>query len=90
MKSIWGIGKAFALLFWAAVVTNLVVPFAHPIDLLLSLAGGLVLGMHLIELAVFRAQLRQLQSPGRQRLQVLLFGVFHLLAVQSRKEQAHA
>lgn len=92
MKVFLGLGKAGAVLFWLVVLANLLDPFAQPFDLLLRLGGGLILLTHVLELLLFGARLKGRPRPWRDRLQVLLFGVFHLLALpQPRaKEAGHA
>lgn len=77
MKALLGLGKVIALLFWLAVLANLIQPFAHPFGTLLNAAGALVLLIHIIETLVLRGRLRGRPRPGMDRLQILLFGVFH-------------
>lgn len=85
-------GKLVTLLFWALVVINLFVPFAHPFGLLLQVAGALVLLVHVLELGLFRSRFQQRPKPWLDRLQVMLFGVFHLygLAPVAVVEVEHA
>lgn len=91
MKAIAGLGKTIALLFWAAVLANLLHPFAQPFATLLLAAGGLILLIHIIELLVLGGRLQGRAHPWRDRAQVLLFGVFHLLSLpQAAQEDGHA
>lgn len=92
MRLIMGMGKVVALLFWLAVIANLVSPFAKPFDLLLSAAGGLLILIHLFEILLFNSLLRGRANPWLDRLQLLLFGVFHLLGIPRHraKEAGHA
>ena len=76
MKVFWGLGRLLTLLFWLVVLVNLVVPFVHP--------------LHLLELLVFRASFRGRPAPGRDRLRVLLFGIFHLQTLPTAPEASHA
>jgi putative membrane protein len=72
------VGKLSALLFWALVLVNLFAGFAKPFGLLLQITGALVLVVHALELLLFKTRLRQCPKPWLDRLQVMLFGVFHL------------
>ncbi|WP_152221289.1 DUF1145 domain-containing protein [Pseudomonas sp. SCB32] len=77
MKALLGLGKLIALLFWLAVLANLILPFAHPFSTLLTTAGVLILLIHIIEILALRNRLLGRPRPGMDRLQILLFGVFH-------------
>lgn len=90
MRVIGFVGKALALLFWGAVVANLLAPFAKPFDMLMSFCGGLVFLIHGLELLLFRETLRQRSHPAAQRFQVLLFGIFHLLTLRAERGTDHA
>lgn len=81
MKALVGLGKLIALLFWLAVLANLLNPFAHPFGALLTLAGGLILLIHIVELLALGKRLRGRPHPWMDRLQVLLFGVFHFISL---------
>lgn len=81
MRVFLRLGKLLALLFWALVLVNLLASFAQPFGLLLHLAGALVLLMHGLELLLFKARLAQRPRPWLERLQVLLFGAFHLFGL---------
>lgn len=81
MKALLGLGKLIALLFWLAVLVNLLQPFAHPFGTLLNAAGALILLIHIIEVLALGKRLRGRPHPGVDRLQILLFGVFHFAAI---------
>ncbi len=81
MRLFMGLGKVIALLFWLVVITNLVSPFARPFEMLLNGAGFLLILVHLFEIVLFNSLLRQRARPWLDRLQLLLFGVFHLLSI---------
>jgi putative membrane protein len=87
MKGFWGLGKFLTLLFWLVVVVNLLNPLIHPFHLLVKLAGNLLLLTHLLELVLFNGNLKGRAHRWRDRLQILLFGVFHL---QTIPEANHA
>ncbi|WP_435634287.1 DUF1145 domain-containing protein [Pseudomonas solani] len=91
MKLFLGVGKLVALMFWLAVLANLIEPFARPFAPLLNAVAALVLGLHLLELVVCNSQLRARPRPWNDRLQLLLFGVFHLLGLpRSQGGREHA
>lgn len=78
MKVFLQVGKTAVAVFWLLVLANLVSPLNKPVDLLLNLLGALVLLAHVVELALFGNRLRGLSSVNLHRMQVLLFGIFHL------------
>ena len=92
MKVFWGLGKVLTLLFWLVVLINLAKPLVNPFHLLVNLAGSLLLLTHLLELLLFNGSLKGRPHPWRDRLQILLVGIFHLstLPVASSEEARHA
>ncbi|NBF06353.1 DUF1145 domain-containing protein [Pseudomonas sp. Fl5BN2] len=78
MKVLWGLGKFLILVFWLVVLINLARPLVNPLHLLVNLAGCLLLVTHLLELVLFNGSLRGRVHPWRDRLQILLVGIFHL------------
>lgn len=90
MKVFWGLGRLLTLLFWLVVLVNLVVPFVHPLHLLVNFAGAFLLVLHVLELLLFRASFRGRAASGRDRLRVLLFGIFHLQTLPTAPEASHA
>ena len=78
---LWGLGKFLTLLFWLVVVVNLLNPLIKPFHLLVNLAGSLLLLTHLLELVLFNGSLKGRVHPWRDRLQILLVGIFHLQTV---------
>lgn len=84
MRVVSGAGKALMMVFWAIVGLNLTTPFAHPFASLIGLAAVLVLVLHSLELLLFRGRLSALPRPRMARLQVLIFGVFHLLTLPAK------
>ena len=73
MKVFWGLGRLLTLLFWLVVLVNLIMPFVHPLHLLVNFAGAFLLVLHVLELLWFRASFRGRPAPGRDRLRVLMF-----------------
>ncbi|SHK99408.1 DUF1145 domain-containing protein [Phytopseudomonas punonensis] len=78
MKTIAGLGKLLATLFWCVVLANPITPYAQPFGQLLALAGVLLFGLHLVELALFSSVLRAQPRMGAERAKVLAFGMFHI------------
>lgn len=83
MKLLTTLGRLLAVLFWLALLANLVSPLAKPFALLLDLVGAAVLGLHVLQLALCHGRLKASAQPTRDRLLLLLFGVFHLPALPS-------
>ncbi|MDH1264657.1 MULTISPECIES: DUF1145 domain-containing protein [unclassified Pseudomonas] len=81
MKLFLNIGKAAGVLFWGVVLANLAGPFAQPFDLLLNLAGGGLLALHVLELMLFKARWQAQPAAALHAVQILLFGIFHLLCL---------
>lgn len=92
MRVFLRLGKLLALLFWALVLVSFFASFAKPFAELLHLAGALVLLIHALELVLFNARLAQRPRLGLERLQVMLFGIFHLFGLPSvtMSEAEHA
>ncbi len=78
MKVFLQVGKTAVAVFWLLVLVNLISPLNKPVDLLLDVLGGLVLLAHVVELGLFGNRLRGLPNLNVHRVQVLLFGIFHL------------
>jgi putative membrane protein len=81
MKLFWGLGKLLTLLFWLVVLVNLIMPFVNPLHVLVSLAGALLAGLHLLEAMFCFRSLRGRAHPWRDRLKIVFFGVFHLQTI---------
>ncbi|MEZ1318575.1 DUF1145 domain-containing protein [Pseudomonas fluorescens] len=92
MKVVWGLGKLLTLLFWAVVLVNLMTPFVYPLHLLVTLAGGALAVLHLLEALFCFRSLRGRAHPWRDRLKIVLFGVFHLqtLPAPAESKASHA
>ncbi|WP_235576642.1 DUF1145 domain-containing protein [Pseudomonas taeanensis] len=81
MTTFLGLGKVLAALFWGALLANLFDSFAQPFSLLLHVLGGLILLMHGVELLLFKDCLSGCPRPWRERAQVMLFGIFHVMGM---------
>ena len=87
MKVLWGLGKVLTLMFWVVVVINVFNPLINPFDVLVNLAGNLLLLTHLLELLLFNGSIKDRPNPWRDRLHILLVGIFHLQTLRSTSEQ---
>ncbi len=92
MKVLWGLGKCAGLVFWLVAVVNLLQPFTDPIHLAVNLVASVLLLVHLLEVLVFNRTLKTRAHPWLDRLQVLLFGIFHIKSMASAdtSEARHA
>jgi putative membrane protein len=91
MKLFWGLGKVVTLGLWLVVAVNQLTVLPGPFDVLIDLAGSLALVTHLLEIALFNGSLRGRAHPWFDRLQILIFGIFHLQSFyRSSAETAHA
>jgi putative membrane protein len=81
MKVFWWLGKLLTLLFWLVVLANLLAPFVHPLHFLLNVAGGLLAGLHLLEVMFCNRSLKGRAHPWLDRLKIVFFGVFHLQTI---------
>lgn len=81
MKVIWGLGKLLTLLFWLVVLVNQLMPFVHPLHLLVALSGGVLAILHLLEALFCNRSLKGRAQPWRDRLKIVIFGVFHLQTI---------
>jgi putative membrane protein len=89
MKLFWGLGKVLMLGFWAVVLANQVVVLPIPFEMLIKLAGSLLLLTHVMELFLFNGSLRGRSHPWVDRLQILIFGIFHLQSFDRRQAEVH-
>ena len=92
MKVFWGLGKVLTLMFWGVVLINLFEPLINPFDVLINLVASLLLLTHVLELLLFKGSLRGRPHPWRDRLLILLVGIFHehTLGPSSERDSRHA
>ncbi|MGH8418792.1 MAG: DUF1145 domain-containing protein [Pseudomonas sp.] len=89
MKVVWGLGKVLTLGFWAVVLVNQTAVLPIPFDMLIKLAGSLLLLTHVMELVLFSGSLRGRSHPWFDRVQILIFGIFHLQSFGRRQAEVH-
>ncbi|MDB6141046.1 MAG: hypothetical protein JWP80_90 [Pseudomonas sp.] len=91
MKLFWSMGKLLTLGLWLVVAVNMVIVLPSPFNTLIDLAGSLVLLTHLLEIVLFNGSLRGRAHPWFDRVQILIFGIFHLQSFYGLSaEAAHA
>lgn len=91
MKVFWGLGKLLTAAFWLVVLINLAVVLPSPFALLIKLAGSILAVLHVAEVLLFNGSLRGRLHPWRDRLHILLFGIFHIQSLpKNTPEAAHA
>jgi putative membrane protein len=92
MKVFCGLGRLLTLLFCCVVLANQLVPFVHPLQLLVNLAAALLLAIHVLEVLLCNRRLKGRAHPWRDRGRVLLFGIFHLYTIPApaAPEASHA
>lgn len=92
MKVLWGLGKVLTLMFWAVALVNQLTPMIHPFDLLISLVAELLLLTHMLEVLLFNGRLSGRPHPWRDRLLILVLGIFHahILPVSPERDTSHA
>jgi putative membrane protein len=91
MKVFWGLGKLLTAAFWLLVLINMALLVPKPFAFLITLAGSLLASVHVIEVVLFNRSLRGRPHPWRDRLKILLFGIFHLQSLpKTFPETAHA
>lgn len=81
MRVFLRLGKLITLLFWALVLLSPQIAFTQPFTWLLQAVGVFVLLVHVFELWWFKSRFHNRAKPWLDRLQVMLFGVFHLYAL---------
>nr|WP_314487789.1 DUF1145 domain-containing protein [uncultured Pseudomonas sp.] len=92
MKVLWGLGKILMVLFWGVALYNVFKPLINPFDLLINLAGSLLLLTHLLEILLFNRSLRDRPHPWRDRLYILLLGILHVQTFRpsTERDPSHA
>ena len=92
MQVLRGLGKVLMLLFWGIALSNIYKPLINPLDLLINLAGSLLLLTHVLELLLFNSSLRDRPHPWRDRLYILLLGILHVQTFRpsTERDPSHA
>ncbi|MGG2397656.1 DUF1145 domain-containing protein [Pseudomonas sp. SH1-B] len=90
MKSLLTVGKALVLAFWVVCGAALAKRFGAPFEQLIYLLAAAMLVLHVLQLWLFSAPLAGRPTPWRDRLQVLIFGIFHLYPLNTTKPSVTA
>lgn len=91
MKAFSGLCKLLVAGFWLLVLSNLATRLSDPFGMLINVIGAAVALIHVLEILLCNSRLRGRPHPWRDRLQILLFGAFHLLSMPKKtSEPAHA
>lgn len=83
MKAMLITGKALTLSFWLLCGVALAGVLSTPFAQLIYLLAAFVLVLHGLQLWLFAGSLGRHASPWLDRVQVLLFGIFHLYPLNS-------
>jgi len=78
MKALLIMGKALALVFWLVFGAALAKRLGAPFEQLVYLLAAFLALLHGVQLWLFSGLLSGRANPWLDRLQVLLFGIFHL------------
>lgn len=83
------IGRLMMVVVWGFLLLNLFSPFPSPLKYFLYVATGFTLFMHGLQLALLKSTLpKDGEKMGNAHtVRILLFGVFELLAWQSKFQQ---
>lgn len=90
MKALLRVGKALALVFWLVFGAALAKRFGTPFDQLVYLLAGFLALLHGVQLWLFSSLLSGRSKPWLDRLQILLFGIFHLYPLQAGQQSDSA
>ncbi|MEH6565750.1 MAG: DUF1145 domain-containing protein [Halopseudomonas sp.] len=90
MRVVFLAGKLLTLAFWLVVLLSLLELLQVPNPERLKWLALAVLLVHLFEWLLVGKQLKKLGSPLKQFALVMLFGVFHIKAPDTRRAVAQA
>lgn len=86
MRMIILIGKLLCLVFWVMLVVSFFEVFSDDVSRGLSVSAVAILFVHLVEVAIFSKVINKVSvEPKFDKMQVLLFGLFHLLVLNKMK-----
>jgi putative membrane protein len=78
MKAVLIMGKALALVFWLVFGAALAKRLGAPFEQLVYVLAAFLSLLHGVQLWLFSSVLSGRANPWMDRVQVLLFGIFHL------------
>ena len=85
MKALMIAGKALALSFWLVFGAALAKWLGSPFEQLIYLLAAFLLSLHGLQLWLFSTLLVGRANPWLDRIQILLFGIFHLYPLKVEK-----
>ncbi|HBZ95488.1 MULTISPECIES: DUF1145 domain-containing protein [unclassified Pseudomonas] len=88
MKALLIMGKALALVFWLVFGAALAKRLGTPFEQLVYLLAAFLALLHGAQLWLFSGLLSGRASPWLDRIQVLLFGIFHLYPLKTVQQPA--
>ena len=83
MKALLIMGKALALVFWLVFGAALTKRLGAPFEQLVYLLAAFLALLHGVQLWLFSGLLAGRANPWLERIQVLLFGIFHLYPLKA-------
>lgn len=86
MKALLIVGKALALAFWLVFGAALAKRFGAPFEQLVYLLAAFLSLLHGAQLWLFSGLLSGRACPWLDRVQVLLFGIFHLYPLKAGQQ----
>ena len=86
MKALLIMGKALALAFWLLFAAALAKRLGAPFEQLVYLLAAVLAVLHGAQLWLFSGLLSGRANPLSDRLQVLLFGIFHLYPLKAERQ----
>ncbi|XLY89602.1 DUF1145 domain-containing protein [Ectopseudomonas mendocina] len=86
MKALLIMGKALALLFWLVFAAALAKRLGTPFEQLVYLLAAFLATLHGAQLWLFFGLLCGRANPWLDRVQVLLFGIFHLYPLKAEQQ----
>lgn len=90
MKAMLSVGKVVALAFWLVFGAALAKRFGAPFEQLIYLLAGVLALLHGAQLWLFSGLLSGRASPWLDRVQILLFGIFHLYPLKAEHDSKTA
>lgn len=76
------LGKGLAGLFWLVLAAAVAKWLGSPFEQLIYALAAVLLVVHALEVVLFAGLLRGRTNPWGDRLQIMLFGAFHLVTLK--------
>ena len=82
MNALLRMGKALTLIFWLVFVAALTKRIGAPFEQLVYLLAGCLALLHVAQLWLFSSLVSARGNPWLERVQILMFGIFHLYSLK--------